>query len=127
MNLKFWLHCKCFYVSLQSHLNGLTLIEGMSEVGNCWVIPPSRNLSPYTEWWEDNAHENCAQCYLDGGRVGARDEWKIAGAEKGRDQVIPRILLILITSLTHSLYSLPRLCWALPRSALARTVTQILA
>ena len=40
--------------------------------------------------------------YLDGGRVGARDEWKIAGAEKGGDQVIPRILLILISSLTHS-------------------------
>ena len=39
--------------------------------------------------------------YLDGGRVGARDEWKIAGAEKGGDQVIPRVLLILISSLLN--------------------------
>ena len=77
INLKFWLHCKCFHVSLQSHLNGLTLIAGMSEVGNCWVIPPSRNLSPYTEWWEDNAHENCAQCYppLPGWREGWGQRW----------------------------------------------------
>ena len=28
--------------------------------------------------------------YLDGGGVRARDEWKIAGAEKGGDQVIPK-------------------------------------
>ena len=55
--------------------------------------------------------------YLDRGRVGARDGWKIAGAEKGGDQVIPRILLILISSqpirraslLVYSVYSLPAL------------------
>ena len=62
--------------------------------------------------------------YLEGGRVGARDERKIAGAEKGGDQVIPRILLILISSLTHSESEslgifLIFLTWALPRSSRA--------
>ena len=52
------------------------------------MIPPSRNLSPLTGRWLQNTF-SVAHPYLDGGGVRARNEWEIAGAEKGGDQVIP--------------------------------------
>ena len=53
------------------------------------MIPPSRNLSPLTGRWLQNTF-SVAHPYLDGGGVRARNEWEIAGAEKGGDQVIPK-------------------------------------